>query len=391
MPARPFDYFKISFGHGVTGSEITQSGLFQRIYKPEAKFYYNGQYVPSYGISQNPNEQLGWERTTENSLNLQLSMWNGRLQAAANWYNYRSRDLILDLYVPVPPNFARTTIENTGEISGQGVELSLNYALVKNQNLSWEVGISATRSSNILEKYISTSTDTIQYAIAGQPCGCGVYYQVIYPGVNIGTFWGPVATGVTADGSQTFEDLDGNGYLQVDYVAGDQTDLGHAQPNWQIGVNQKLTWRNLDLNFLLQAITGHRLTNYYRYGYEVNRPSSWNYVVTSYFDPNLRESRFNSRLVENASFLRLQYLSLGYKLPVKSPWLHSLHFQIGAQNLFTLSKYSGLDPDLRILDPGPSDNGSRGYGFDNPLAPGIDRGGTYPTARRWWLGVEAEF
>lgn len=394
MPARPFDYFKISIGHGVTGSEVTQSGLYQRLFNKSNfyKFYYNGQFVPTYFNSQNPNDHLGWERTTENSLGVHFSLWSGRLQGSADWYTYRSRDLIQNVSKSVPPNFAVSTIENTGEIAGHGTELSLNYQLIKKQQLSWEVGLSAARALSTLEKP-GVYADTIQYGIPGQPCGCSVYLQVLYPGVTIGTFWGPVATGIDAGGSQTFEDIDGNGSIQSDQFNRDQTNLGTAQPTWQLGMSQKLTWRNLDLNFQLQAVTGHHLVNYYRYGYEANYASSWNHIITRYWDPALKTTRFNSRMVEDASFLRLQYASLGYRLPLKTRWLHSLHFQIGAQNLFTLTKYTGLDPDLRLRDPGPSDNGGRGYadGFTDPLAPGIDRGGTYPTARRWWLGVEAEF
>ncbi len=390
MAAQPFDYFKISYGHGVTGTETTQSGLYQRTYGPAAKFYYNGQYIPSYQTYQNPNPQLGWERSTENSLNLNFSLWRGRLQAAANLYSYHSRDLIASVYKPIPPNFASSTIENVGETSGRGAELNLNYQLVKAQHFSWDLGIVATTAITTLES-IYNSSDTITYAIAGQPCGCNVFLQVLYPGVTLGTFYGPVANGIDASGSQTFEDIDGNGYLQTDDYRRDQTNLGNAQPKWQLGIHQQLTWRNLDLNFLVQAVTGHKMVNYYRYAYEVNSVSSWNHIVTRYWDPALKLTRFNDRMVEDASFLRLQYVALGYNLKLKNPWLQSLHFQIGAQNLFTLSKYTGLDPDLRLGDKGPSDNGGRNYGFSDPLAPGIDRGGTYPTARRWWLGVEAAF
>ncbi|MEO6039456.1 MAG: SusC/RagA family TonB-linked outer membrane protein, partial [Saprospiraceae bacterium] len=392
MPSRPFDYFKISFGHGVTGSELTHAGLYQRTFSQGPKFYYNGQFVPSYGIIQNPNDQLGWERSTENSLNLRFALWSGRLQVSANTYRYHSRDLITTITAPIPPNFSSNTVKNVGEISGRGVELSLSYQLVKNQNWNWELGLSANKSESTLENAgFFSPYDSLSYSTAGYPCGCGTFLQLLYPGATVGTFWGPIAAGINAQGFQTFEDLNGDGSINADQFNRDQTRLGDAQPTWQLGLQQKLTWRNLDLSMLLQAVTGHQLYHYYRHAYETNYSTAYNRLITRYFDPALRYAPYSNRLIEDGSFLRMQYLSLGYRLPLHQQWLHSLHFQIGAQNLFTLSKYTGLDPDLRLRDTGPFDNGGRPTeGYGDPLAPGIDRG-SYPTARRFWLGVEAAF
>lgn len=393
---RPVDYLKISVGHGVTGTEPTQSGLYQRTFRPGSKFYYNGQYVPWYGLVQNPNHRLGWERTTETSLDLRFSLWSGRLQGSVDWYRYRSRELMQAVTKPVPPNFASSTIENVGEIAGHGTELALNYQLVKKQDLTWELGLSAATTVSTLEKTWAGS-DTLISTSPGGPCGCGVFYQLIYPGATIGTFWGPVATGIDANGLQTYQDIDGDsqtGSSEIEGYDQDQTRLGDAEPRWQLGLRQQLTWRNLDLNFMLQAVTGHQIIHGYRNAYEADLYKSWNSVVTTYYDPALTQTRFNSRIVENGSFLRMQYVSLGYRLPLQdNKWVHSLHFQIGAQNLFTLTKYTGLDPDLRLRDIGSLDNGSslpRAYQGD-VLSPGIDRAGTYPTARRWWLGVQAAF
>ncbi len=392
-----FDYLKISVGHGVTSTEPTTSGLYQRIFNQGPKFYYNGQYVPSYGITQNPNDQLGWERTTENSLSLRFSRQGGRLQGSIDWYRSRSRELVAAFTKATPPNFAYTTIENGGEIAGHGTELTLNYQLAKGQNLTWEVGLSAATSVSTLEA--GFTDDTLRHAFPGGLCGCDVYYQLLYTGATIGTAWGPVANGIDADGAQTYADINGNGQTGINETSTpnrDQTKLGDAEPRWQLGLYQKLTWRNIDLSFMLQAVTGHEIINGYRNGYEANNPVTayYNTVVTRYYDADLQQTRFNSRIVENGSFLRMQYVTLGYQLPLpKNKWINGLHFQIGAQNLFTLTQYTGLDPELRLQDTGFSDNGSRSINADqgDVLAPGIDRVGTYPTARRWWLGVQATF
>jgi len=391
---RSVDYLKVNVGHGMTGTEITQSALYQRVFKGSNfyRFYYNGQYLPAYAISQNPNDHLGWERTTENSLDIRFSLWGGRLQGAVNWYRARNRDLIRSVYKPIPPNFANVTIENVGETAEKGIELALNYAIIKSQNLTWEVSLSATQFVNTLEK-TGYGTDTVANATVG--CGCTGNYQLLYPGVAIGTFWGPILTEIDKNGFQTYQDINRNGITggaEIGYYKADQTRLGDAQPAWQLGFSQKLTWRNLDLNFLLQAVTGHQIAHEYRIAYEI-APTGFNTIVTQYYNPTLKNTQFSSAYVENGSFLRMQYLSLGYRLHLNNKWFHSLHFQIGAQNLFTVTNYSGLDPELRLRDTGSRSFGSRSYRDyeGDRLAPGIDRRGTYPTARRWWLGVQAEF
>lgn len=315
------------------------------------------------------------------------------MQGSVDGYRSRSQALIRNVYKPIPPNFASSTIENIGELAGKGVELALTYGLVKNQRLSWEVGLSATQAVSILEN-AGYGYDTIPYATIG--CGCTGDYQLLYPGATIGTFWGPILAEIDENGLPIYADINRNGIIggEIDYYKGDQTKLGDAQPTWQLGISQKLSWRNLDLNFLLQVVTGHQIANGYRVAYEVNPTyTGFNSVVTQYYNSALKQTRFSSAYLENGSFLRMQYLSVGYQLQLHKKWVNSLHFQIGAQNLFTLTNYSGLDPELRLTDFGSLNYGSSNYRdyVGDRLAPGIDRVGTYPTARRWWLGVQAAF
>ena len=114
---------------------------------------------------------------------------------------------------------------------------------------------------------------------------------------------------------------------------------------------------------------------------------------TRYFrEENRSFNTFNNLVLENGSFVRLQYLVLAYKVPLKTTaQLKDLSLEIGGHNLLTLSAYTGLDPEVRLGDTGASDNGNFVSGNINPVLPGIDRRNTYPLARVLWFGLKANF
>jgi len=149
------------------------------------------------------------------------------------------------------------------------------------------------------------------------------------------------------------------------------------------------------LNFLLRGVFGHDLVNEYRVFYENLDPSAstWNKVKTEYFDDRVTDkNRFNNYHIEDATFLRLDNATLGYnfKLPASS-WFNKCRAYVNGQNLFTITGYSGADPEARVGDSGPVDGGGRQSLELDPLAPGIDRRSTYFLARTISFGVNLGF
>ncbi len=388
------DQLKIRLGKGTTGNLPDQALLSAQIFTPGPRFYYNGNYIPGYSLSQNANPDLGWERHSEFSRGIDFSMLKNRLNGALDFYTYTSRDIILLSNVPSPPDFAFHTYKNTAELSGKGVEITLNYEVAKQQNFSWETGLTATRSSVTLETL--GRKDTITAGSAGAPCACGTYYYLQFPGIPVGTFWGPVTDGeLDGNGQLVYKNLDGDPQINPFLYNRDQTSLGSGLPKWEFGIRQKLAWHQFDMNFLLRGASGHVLVHEMRLFYESVDPGFliWNKVVTKYFDKNNRGlNRFDNIDVEKGAFLRLQYASLGYRVPLpEKSWFRSLRLEIGGQNLFTITKYTGLDPEVRLSDFGPTDNGGRKNIYREVLSPGIDRRSTYLLARTWWAGVQATF
>mgnify|MGYP000872940839 FL=1 len=390
-----FDQLKLRIGKGVSGSVPANDVLSKQVYSPGTDIFYNGNYVPGYYLTQVANPDLGWERHSEMSYGLDFALLKNRLGGSIDMFSYTSSDLIVRAQVPVPPNEANQQYQNIGELSGKGVEIALRYDAVKQQHFTWEVGLNASKTTVRLEN-AGTLEDTTLAGYPGAPCGCGNFYYLNYPGAEVGTFWGPVTDGsFDANGEFVYQNLDNNPQIDPNNFNRDQTNLGSGQPKWVFGISQQIRWKRFDLSMLLRGASGHQLVQEMRLFYETFNPTmaTWNNVITRYSNPESRNLiRLNSSYLEKGTFLRLQNIAIGYKvgLPAGS-WVEGLHIQVGAQNLLTFTKYTGLDPDVRISDGGPTDNGSRNLPDKDVLQPGIDRRNTYPLARLFWLGIKAEF
>ncbi|MEY3249855.1 MAG: hypothetical protein RL742_1898, partial [Bacteroidota bacterium] len=174
----------------------------------------------------------------------------------------------------------------------------------------------------------------------------------------------------------------------------DMTAVGNATPALMLGLNQSFEWRRWDFNLFLRGIFGHELAHENRIFYENIDPSftPFNKVKTDYFNPNIKSAnRLDDTHIEKAGFLRLDNLTLGYRLPLReSGRVEKLRLYLGGQNLFTLTGYTGLDPELRLQDNGPTDNGGTGYAAPDYLLPGVDRRGAYIPVKTIFLGVQLQ-
>lgn len=388
------EQLKLRLGYGVTGNQPNQNSLYREIYRQGSLFYYNGNYVPSFGPVQNANPGLKWEQKGEFNVGLDFALFNYKLNGSFDYYNRLTKDLIIALNVPVPPNYAPTTYDNVASIRNKGFEAVVNYTnLVEKENFTWSPGIVFSKYSITLEDF--GREDTIAIADVGAPGQNGVYYTIAYNNAPLGQLWGPVRTGVNADGSVSYEDINGDGSIDKEAFNKDQKKIGNGIPSFELGFNNTVTLGNFELNFFLRGVFGHDLANEYRVFYENLDPTAvtWNKIDTKYFDENVTaQNRFDDTHVEKATFLRLDNATLGYnfKLPSDS-WFTNARVYVSGQNLFTITGYTGVDPEPRLGDQGASDNGNRFSTSLNPLAPGIDRRSTYFLARTVSLGVNFGF
>ncbi len=387
---------KLRASYGVTGNQPNQSYLSLQRFGQTGYFYYNSNYVPSYGPISNPNPNLSWETKAEFDVGIDFSMLDNRLTGTIDFYTRNTKDLLVEVNVPVPPNQFPRTIVNIGEIQNQGLEFSFNYAAINKSNFTWSTGINWT--NYLSNKIVSLTSGDLSFgeggviylANMGSPGQNDTELVRVKEGDEFGQLWGPVKSGVKSDGTPDFRDLSGDGtFCDCD---DDRTVIGNGMPTFQFGWNNSFTFGRWDLNVFFRGTFGHDLLNSYRGFYENNEPTTvnnYNIVKTKYYDPSITKAVVNSSHVEDAWFVKLDNASLGYNFPFSGKTVNKLRLYVAGQNLITITDYTGIDPEVRYTDPG-SDPVNKADP-QNGLAPGIERRSTYFTTRILTFGVNLGF
>ncbi len=376
------DFLKLRAGFGITGNRPNESYISLLSFGQVGNFFYNGSFVPSYGpTGTNTNPELKWETKSDISVGIDFSALGYRLNGNVDFYQTTTNDLILPFTVPVPPNLTSTTIVNIGELTNSGLEVALNYDVVERsgkEGFSWTTGINGTYY--IGTQLVSLSNEDFNYggfrliANLGAPGQNNTPLVRVEEGAPLGQLWGKTYDGINDDGTWRFQDLNGDGLINND----DDSVIGNGLPDFQVGWNNTFQFGNFDLNFFLRGVFGHDLVNTFRAFYEApSTISSYNILASSNDIKNLTDSPlFSSLHVEDASFLKLDNATFGYNVPLggNAPFTR-VRFYVSGQNLFTITNYTGVDPEVRFQD-----------GAD-PLAPGIDRRNTYFRSRTLTVGV----
>ncbi len=389
---------KLRASYGVTGNQPGDSYASLQRYGQTGTFLQNGAYGPSYGPVSNANPDLKWETKAEVDFGLDFSMLDNKLTGTMDYYVRNTSDLLLNVNVPVPPNLFGQTLSNIGELKNSGFELALNYAAVKTSKLTWTTGMNfATMKTQV----VSLSSGNLSAGEGGKlfrgnmgsPGQNATLLVRVKEGEPLGQFWGPIQESVNADGTLKFADLNGDGkFCDCD---DDRTVLGNGLPKFTAAWNNTFAFGRLDLNIFIRGSFGHELWNSYRGFYENYEPTTvinYNVVNTKYLDPTIKKAAANNTHVEKADFVKLDNMSVGYNFPIKGKAIRNFRLFAAGQNLFIITKYTGVDPEVRYVDNLDS---NPGVAFQapqpDPLAPGIERRSTYFTTRTFTLGLNLGF
>lgn len=379
---------KLRASWGITGNQPANSYISLQRFGRQGNFFINGAYVPSYGPVSNANPDLKWETNSQIDVGLDFAMLDSRLTGSLDYYVKNTKDLILQVNVPVPPNLFGQTWVNIGELENKGFEAALNFAAVNTSDFSWTTGFNlATTKSTVVSLTsgdLSFGSGGVLYrANMGSP-GQNVTQLIrVKEGEELGQLWGPIQIGVNDDGTPAFEDLNGDGtYCDCN---DDKTVIGQGLPNLTVGFNNSFTYKNFDLNVFFRGAFGHDLLNSYRGFYEnleTTTVQNYNIVNSKYYDESITKAQVNSTHVEKADFVKLDNATIGYRIPLQSGGaVSNLRFYVSAQNPFMVTGYTGIDPEVRYVD----DQGQ------DPLSPGIERRPTYFTTTIWTFGVNLGF
>lgn len=384
---------KARLGYGVTGAIPPQVGLSQTTFGVSNGS--NGFGSVSTGLgSRAPNADLRWEEKRE--LNLGFEFATDRLSATIDVYNRDIVDFIQLVNVDAATNNGfNTQWQNAGELNTKGLELSINYDIVKNDKITYNSGIIFSTYTTELVENVGGDRTTANLGAPGQN---DTNVILVREGQEVGQIWGPVFTGeVDANGSPILADLNGDGNLVTDQgsALADDADfavLGKGFPDFEIGWTNQVSIGNWDINAFFRGAFGHSLVNTFRAFYEprIGSQSSYNFINTELARDDITTAQFSSYYVEKADFFRLDNLSVGYSFDINNDWVKSVRLSVAGQNLFTITDYTGADPEPALQDFGAVDNGGN-LGGANVLAPGIDRRYNYFSSSTFTLGLNITF
>ncbi len=393
------DNLKVRASYGITGNQPSSSYLSVLQLGPQGNFYYNGSYVPGYSPISNANPDLKWEKKGEIDAGFDFSLFKSTLSGSFDYYTRTTTDLLWQYVVPVPPNLYQQAWMNIGKLRSAGLELTLTWNAVKRPDFTYSMTITPSYSiENTLVSLSGTFNGSkLTYGIQdlsdmGSPGQNQVPLVRLQEGKPIGQLLALQFKEIDPQGNEIFVDQNKDGTIdQADRVI-----VGNGLPKFLMGFANTFGYKNFDLNIFFRGIFGHDLVNSFRGFYEVPRMiGSYNLPKTAADQRNptthvlLNSSSglLSSKDVENASFVSLDNVSLGYNfiLP-KSSAFSKLRVYIAGNNLFYITKYKGVDPNPRYVDSA-TDMGT----YLSPLVPGIDRRDEWFRTRSFTFGANVVF
>ncbi len=399
--------FKLRVGYGVTG--VIPESSYQSLNLYNYAGYgdilsLDGNWMKSLEVVQNHNPDLKWETTSEVNIGLDYGFFDNRLHGTVDFYVKTTKDLLYSYAVPMPPNLYGYTLANVGKMRNTGVEVLISGLPVQTHNFTWESTLTLSHNSNKLLNLNNDlyETDNFQELWGGISDPVSVPTHCMEVGHGLGDYWGLKFAGYDADGFVLIETPDGSlqQFTTELNTKENRQRLGNGMPKLILGWGNTFTWKNFDLSLQFTGQFGYKILNVQRVFYENN---SINYnILKSAGDlhpainldgtPALdadgnqimvtqnssQQQGFWSDHLENGDFLKLTNVTLGYTIPFKgsiTKFIRNLRVYANATNLFTITKYSGIDPEV-----------SNAF-----LTPGVDNRDKYPTTRAYTVGLSVTF
>ncbi|MEA1897621.1 MAG: SusC/RagA family TonB-linked outer membrane protein [Bacteroidota bacterium] len=336
-------------------------------------------------MSHNANPDLKWEENSELNIGVDFGFFSNRLSGSLEYYNKTTYDLIAPYAVPVPPNSVPTTWANAGKISNQGFEAFIQGFIFNERNFDWKSSIVFSTNK---QKVISLSNDDYEWTEGdkkqGWLSGRGLvgdenWTQLVEEGYELGTYYMPEYAGLSSDGKFLF-------YTEAGGVTRNVADaerrvVGHALPDFELGWSNYFTlYKNFDISFVLRAVVGSDVLNVTRmvFANPTVLPSLNGLAeVLDEVERGVDDfPKVNSYYLEDGSFLKLDNLTVGYNFDITTiDWLQKLRVYVVGNNLLTLTRYTGIDPEISY----------------NGLSFGLDQYNTYPKVRSFTMGVNVTF
>ncbi|HEY8896849.1 MAG TPA: TonB-dependent receptor [Niastella sp.] len=389
------DELKLRASYGIIGSQSIANYLYITTFSNGGDAIFGGVRTTSLAPSRVANPDLKWEAAKQADIGVDFAFFNRRLTGSIEYYDRRTSDLLLDLPVPLSTGFGVKT-QNIGGMKNTGIDITLNGDLFRsNKGFNWNMGVVFSTIKNKV-----TSLGPLEQIITGS-AGNISGAAIIKPGESLGSYYGYEVEGVwqTGDDFSTAPTGVKPGDLKFKDVvadktinAGDRTILGKSVPDFTYGITNNFEYKGLSLSVFIEGSQGASIINnmmidsYFPVSFRRNRlaepylnrwtPDNPTNKYPSFVNPTSQgQQSINSRTVEDASYLRMQSVRLGYNFKLNTKVVKSLQAYVTGNNLFTITKYTGVDPAVNAIG-------------DDILK--IDYS-SYPMTRTFLVGVNVQF
>lgn len=373
---------KLRASYGVTGnSSGFNAYTAQFISGSLGTFYYNGTQTAAYGPTQAANPDLQWEKTATANIGLDFTILKGKISGTLEWYDKNTTGMIYSYAVNPVLVPVGSIVANGGSLNNKGIEVSLTASPLKNGNgFSWTSSLNLAHNKNTITSLTNSlfaGGDSVRIT---QPDGGGQTastLQILKSGKPLGQFFTLEYAGKNDAGVSTYYDAKGN-ITTTPAIGKDYRYAGSPQPKLLLGWSNTFSYKNIDLNVFVRGVFGNKVFNVTRA--DLFRPSTAQFTnilvdAGNESTSDVNSYKYSTRFIESGSYVRLDNATLGYNFRKISEYVKNLRVYVSANNLFVITKYTGIDPEIN----------------QGGIAPGVDSNNFYPKTRTFLLGVNFSF
>ncbi|MDR2057957.1 MAG: TonB-dependent receptor [Dysgonamonadaceae bacterium] len=371
---------KLRAGFGVTGNQDIPNYRYMITLTPNSTYPVdNTVWNSAYRPSRNPNPDLKWEKKEEYNIGVVFSFLSNRLGGSIDVYNRTTKDLLYTYTTQLPPFVLSDIYTNVGTMVNKGIEFGLTAMPIVNKDFSWNVNATFTYQKNNVKSfsnqlYKGTFIDNYQFTGVGY-LGYAVRTE---EGVPLGSFYGHRYAGLDENGEWLFYNKNNQAVSFREITDEDKTYIGNGNPKYYASLGNTFKYKNWDLTVFLRG----------KFDFKILNTKELYYGNLAWLPQNVLESattkhsnihvsmQYSDYYLENGDFVKLDNLTLGYTFNLKNRnWVRKLRIYAAAQNLATITGYSGTTPEVR----------------DTGLTPGIEERTFYPVATTILFGLNLGF
>lgn len=378
-----FNDLKLRVSYGETGNAFGLGAYnAQRLYNKSGTYYSNGVFAASFRSTQGSNPDLQWEVTATKNIGIDFGILKGKISGSVDLYEKTTTNMVFPYSVAQSIDPSGFLWLNVGEIRNRGIEFMVNINAITRRDFSWNTTLNLASNQNRImdlkgpEQY-GVNADSTYYTQIDGPGTTGSRLQLLAVGGPLGQFYSFQYMGKDANGNSQFLKRDKTLTTNPSNIS-DYHYLGSPHPTLMFGWSNTFRYKNLDLNFFIRGVSGNKIFNATR--------ADLSYVVTAgqtNISPyaaddkktDARNNNFSSRYVEDGSYIRFDNATLGYRVNIKNEHISNLRFYATVNNLFVITNYKGIDPEIN----------------QGGASLGVDYNSFYPKTRTILLGVSVGF